>query len=456
MLMRRITSYLMRCVAGNRNAGGIKKSYQNRYYKEFKRIEYLPQDEIEKIGKKSLYRVISYAIENIPYYQDLGLSVSDFHEETIFEDIRRLPIMTKQIIREAGERLHTNEKIHDWEYTNMSGGTTGEPVKMFQTGKFFDYDQAAKILFDEWGGRKPGDPEIRLWGSERDIIAGKADWANKIYRWCRNEEFLNTFRMDDKQIEEFIQSINKKKPKLILAYVQSAREVAWYAIHNGIKITPPGAVMTSAGTLDDDTYKILKKAFGCDIFNRYGSRECGDMACSCKKNEGLHININNCYIEILRDDGTPCEENEIGNVTVTTLNNYAMPLIRYNIGDRASYTNRKCSCGRNWPMLNAVNGRIVDVFKLSDGNRIDGEYFTHLFYELNDVKQFQVRQDKIDHILVKLVMFDNEERNADETKKVIESGIYKAMGSDINIDFEFVDNIPILASGKRAYTICDI
>lgn len=149
--------------------------------------------------------------------------------------------------------------------------------------------------------------------------------------------------------------------------------------------------MTSVGTLDDDTYKILKKAFGCDIFNRYGARECGDMACSCKKNEGLHININNCYIEILRDDGTPCEENEIGNITVTTSNNYAMPLIRYNIGDMASYINRKCSCGRNWSMLNAVNGRIVDVFKLPDGNRIDGEYFTHLFYELNDVKQFQVR-----------------------------------------------------------------
>ena len=102
----------------------------------------------------------------------------------------------------------------------------------------------------------------------------------------------------------------------------------------------------------------------------------------------------------------------------------------------------------NWSMLNAVNGRIVDVFKLSDGNRIDGEYFTHLFYELNDVKQFQVRQDKIDHILVKLVMFDNEERKADETKKVIESGIYKVMGSDINIDFEFVDNIPFLHQAR--------
>lgn len=97
--------------------------------------------------------------------------------------------------------MYPDIPIRDWTFENVSGGTTGEPVKFRHSGKFFETDQGAKLLFDEWSGRKIGDYQIRLWGSERDIVSGKKDWMNKIYRWMRNEVFLNTFVMSEDVIK---------------------------------------------------------------------------------------------------------------------------------------------------------------------------------------------------------------------------------------------------------------
>lgn len=405
--------------------------------------------------KKRLYDVVMFALREVPYYREMNLDVENFTEETIFDDIKRLPILTKDIIRKEGRRLCPEHHKKDWVYRETSGGTTGEPVGFSHSGIFFDYDQAGKLLFDEWAGRESGDSQIRLWGSERDIVSGKKDWMNKIYRWCRNEVLLNAFYMSDEIMADYVQKINFKKPKMIMAYVQSIRELAQYIEKNNLEVYSPNGIMTSAGNLDKETYELLERVFQCKILNRYGSREMGDMACSCDRNEGLHINVRTSYIEVLNEDDMACDDEEVGDIIVTSLTEYAMPLIRYRIGDRGALTNHKCSCGRGWPLLKSINGRTVDVFKTPSGKKIDGEFFTHMFYTESNVKQFQIVQDSLTHITIKLVVYD-ENAIDEEFYFRLEESFKKVMGDNTEFTYEFLDYIPVGKSGKRAYTISNV
>lgn len=444
--MKKIINYVILHLVGNRNAKGIRISHQLKYYRRFNRMQWRSLEENREQQRKRLYAMVKYAVENVPYYKDLG--ITNFSEETIFEDIEKFPILTKEIIRREGKRMLPECTIKDWTYWDQSGGTTGEPLKFLHSGAFFDEGQGIALALDAWAGRKLGDSQVRLWGSERDFVTGKKDWMNKIYRWAKNEQFLNTFMMDEQRIQEYLKLLEKHKPKMILAYVQSLREIALYAQRNNIKIYSPRGIMTSAGTLTKEMAEHYREIFNCVIINRYGSREAGPIACSCEKNEGLHVNMMSNYIEILDDDNRRSKE---GRVILTLLNEYAMPLIRYDIGDSASFSDKVCTCGRGLEMLDSVHGRKTDFFRTSDGKKVHGEFFTHLLYSVSEVKQFQIVQDQLKHILVKLVLVDDNVDKKFEEK--LSEDIRKILGEDVIVEIEETAEIPVEKSGKRAFTI---
>ncbi len=247
--------------------------------------------------------------------------------------------------------------------------------------------------------------------------------------------------------------LQKNHPKLLLAYVQSAYELARFAEKNKWKIPGIGALMTSAGNLSSYTRNFLESVYQCRVFNRYGSREVGDMACSCEKSESLHLNVFNHFVEVLDDAGEDTDRNQVGAVHITTLNNYAMPLLRYRIGDRSSGVDwqERCSCGRGLPKIAKLHGREVEVFWLSDGGIVDGEYFTHLFYYRRWVEKFQVIQEKIDKVILRVVKIETVDIAEDQQE--IEVAIRVIMGEHCQIVWEFIDEIEPLPSGKFLYTI---
>lgn len=455
--MRELLSKGILHLVGNRSAKGLKISHQLKYYNVLKKSQWNGLETNIETQKQLLFELLQYAIECVPYYRDLGFCKTDFRRDSIFEDIKKIPILTKDIIRKEGNRMYPDVKLNDWIYNSISGGTTGEPVSFRHSGYFNDVEQAGKLLFDDWAGRSIGESQIRLWGSERDIVSGKKDWMNKIYRFLRNENFINTFRLDNNRIEEIIGIINKEKPKMILCYVQSITEIAKYVIDHDLNVYSPNAIMTSAGTLTPDIIKLIKKAFHCKVLNRYGSREMGDMACSCGESEQLHINLFTCYLEVVDEQGFSVANEIEGEVLTTLLTDYSMPIIRYAIGDRGALSNDVCQCGRGLPMLKNITGRIIDFFINENGEKVYGDYFTHLFYPCINVKQFQVIQDKINEIKVKLVFISKEEGLKDqEFYQYYEKNIKSVMGEKTNVVFEVEDDIPLSSSGKRIYTICNI
>jgi len=428
------------------------------YFNYIKKAQWNSFEKNKEIQAELLYEMLKYASTNIPYYKRIFQEKNiKLKPEYVFDELRKMPILTKDIIRREFKKLYkikTDRKY--WWYYETSGGSTGEPVRLIQDNIFKMKMLLVNRLQDEWAGCKFGERKVKLWGSERDIFQGSEDMMHRVANWLKSLYLLNSFLMDEKKMKSYINIINKKKPKLILAYVQSINELAKFIESNNIEIYSPTAIMTSAGVLYPSFRKTIENVFRCPVLNSYGSREVGDVACECAKREGLHVNTSTHYLEILNKDLHPCQEGEIGELYVTLLSNFTMPLIRYKIGDMAVYTENRCSCGRGLPLIKDIVGRDVDLFINNRNELIDGEYFTHLFYFKDYIKRFQVIQKSKTLINVKLVVnSDNGTELIEKDFKDIRNKISIVMGQDCIVEFKIVDDIRPTKSGKYRYTIKD-
>jgi phenylacetate-CoA ligase len=271
--------------------------------------------------------------------------------------------------------------------------------------------------------------------------------------------WLNAFRMTPEQMRDHVATINRLRPSFVLGYVESVYDLARAAERDGLSIAAPRAVMTSAGPLEPPVREVIERAFAAPVFNRYGSREVGDVACDCPAHTGLHVIAPYHRVELLRPDGGPCGPGEVGEVVLTLLTNRTMPLIRYRIGDTAAWASGTCPCGRSWPRLATVAGRVSDMFVRPDGTRIHGEYFTHLFYFLDWVHKFQVVQMSPTHVVVRIVPREGEREPATTHVVALTDVVSKVrlvMGDACRVDVEFPDAIAPTASGKFRYTISHV
>jgi phenylacetate-CoA ligase len=201
--------------------------------------------------------------------------------------------------------------------------------------------------------------------------------------------------------------------------------------------------------------ETIEGVFGCKVFDRYGSREVSDIAGECSAHRGLHVFPWGCYVEVVDDAGERVPAGTEGNILVTCLGNYAMPLVRYQIGDRGVLSSdTTCSCGRGGQILERIAGRNDDIFVRSDGTQIEGGYFGVLLYSRPWVLQCQVIQRGYTSILFKI------KRSAHgcapgELEDII-GKTRMAMGEECQVDFEFVEDIPKSPSGKYRYILSQV
>ena len=435
------------------------------YFKTLQQAERAFFPEIRQSQDQLLSQLLHHAYLQVPYYRLLmdELGGLEFLEKSKPDAaLSKLPLLTKDLIRKHRDDLKSRDiKDRKW-YFNSSGGSTGEPVKLIQDWRFFLYAQALKTLFDSWTSYSLGTPKVGLWGSERDLLQGKETTKTRVGRYIRNECWLNAFRMTERDMLDYILIINKVRPMQILAYVESIYELSRFVEREGLEVYSPRAIMTSAGTLYPHMRDTIGRVFRAPIFNRYGSREVGDIACECEAHRGLHVSPLTHYVEILRKDGTPAAPGEVGDVVVTSLFNYAMPIIRYHIGDMAVWAEEKCSCGRTWPLLRNVVGRTTDVFTRRDGTKVVPEYFIHIIgvvLKPSWLRKFQVIQEDYNRICLRIVPAIDKEsarRELEREKPELERKVRLVMGIDCRLEIELVDDIPPSSSGKYRYTISKV
>ena len=428
---------------------------------KLERWQWLDKDGSTAMQQQRIKNLLLHAYYHVPYYQEVlkRSGVIDSAGAVDLNSFGQIPLLEKDTIRKRFEDLKSDDLIQRKWYKNSSGGSTGEPVTLIQDKEFNEWVKAIKMLNDIWSGYSISEKKIKFWGSERDIFVGRETSKTMIIRWLMNLTWLNAFRMTPEDMLGFVHKINALKPIQILAYVESIYELSRFIEREGLRIHSPRAIMTSAGPLFPHIRETVERVFQAPVFNRYGSREVGDIACECEQHSGLHVCIPTHYLEVLRADGSPANTGEIGEIVITCLHNYAMPLIRYRIGDMGILANRPCACGRNWPLLKEVSGRVTDVFLKNDGSQVHGEYFTHLFYFHDWIKKFQVIQEDLQGIRVKIVpreWGDNFHHSYAREIKTINEKILLVMGQESRVNFEFVEDIPPTPSGKYRYTISKI
>ena len=434
----------------------IKRSNILNYYQELKIHQWNTLEANKKIQKKKLYKLIKYAGQNIPYYKRIIREYNiQFSEDTIFEDIKKFPLLTKDVIRENFDELY---KFRDKTYfRNHTSGSTGEPAIFYQDKYCLEWKTATKIFFDEWAGRRIGEPMVKLWGAVQDILKEGQGIKGYLRQQFYGVTTLNSFMMTEKNLYDYVRKINRIKPRLILTYSNSIDELTRFVQDHHLAVYSPGAIMTSAGVLFPEIRTKVEKVFKAPIFDNYGSREAGGIACNCKKNEGLHLIPDVHYVEVLDDNSREVNLGESGKMVVTLLTNYTMPLIRYTIEDRGILSKKVCSCGRGFPLLEKVEGRILDMFKNKQGDLIGSGYFVSLIYSRDYVKKLQIIQKKVNYIVINLILRDNQKiQDVKKDFKNINKKIKLVMGNETKIKYNIVNEIKPSKAGKYMWSFSQV
>ncbi|ODS41480.1 MAG: hypothetical protein A7315_05995, partial [Candidatus Altiarchaeales archaeon WOR_SM1_79] len=404
---------------------------------------------------EKLKKILLHAYNNVPYYHKVLPNAGVIRNgEVDLKNFDKIPVLTKDIIRAEGENLYSRDYKKRKPYENTSGGSTGEPVKLIQDKKYNEWNIATKIYFNQILGKDIGEKEIKFWGSDRDIIEGTIGLKEEIINYLYNRKFFNSYNLNNNSINKLINLHNTFKPQCYWSYTDGMFEFSKIIINRNVKLYTPKFIITSINPLYDNIRETIEKALRCPVYDQYGSREVGPIACQCKEKNVLHIFPWFNFVEVLDDNYKKVGFGKEGKLFITNLRNYSMPLIRYDIGDIAiSAEYPKCKCGRNFFSLKKILGRTLGYFKKRDGSLIHSHFIVQQLFFKDWIKRFQIIQDNFDNIIIRI------EKRGEPDRKELDDIVKKTrilIGKNCKVEFEFVDEILPSKSGKYLYTICEV
>ncbi len=413
---------------------------------------------LQAVHQARLEQLLHHAWSQTDYYREVLEACGAVRAGRVnldrFDDI---PFLTKDIIRSQGERLiakslPAGRKPH----TNRSGGSTGQPVRFWQDNVYWDTTIATRIYHFSTVGKGIGQREMKIWGNEPDLRKGTIGWKAKLENFVYNRKFEQCWHLPEERILAIIRHIDEWQPQMLWCFRDGIDGVARYINEHRIRVHSPASVVLGGATVYPFMAQAIENAFKSPAISAYGSREVGAVACQCLERGGLHIATQAHRVESIGPDERPVMEAD-GELAITPLLNFAMPFIRYRIGDRGRMTQRQCTCGRAFPLLHALTGRVVEVLHNLKGEQIDPGYLIWIMAEkINNrvLKKGQIVQEEDGAITVNLVLEPGASMpQAQPHLAEIRKAMTLVMGSEATIRFTFLDDIPLSQSGKYPYIV---
>lgn len=358
-----------------------------RAFDEMVRNERLGEDEFAALSRGAASRIALHAFDSSSFYRELytgaGFARADVAEP---QNFARLPVVTKVALRDAGDAVLSTTVSADRALLSQTGGSTGSPLRVRNDAAAPTAAMWWRIY--RWWGVHPADDMAFIYRrlrQGREALVYAAQW------WPSRHIHLDARAITDEAIEEFVREWQRVHPRLLVAYVEGATAVATHLARTG-RTLPTSAVSVTAAMLQPGQRTLLESVFQAPVFDTYRSAEIPWIAAECEAHEGLHVAADQRLVEIVDDGGRPLAAGEEGSVVVTDFSNEVFPLVRYEMGDRSRRLDGRCACGRVFPRITPVQGRLADVVRTPSGRRITGGLSGLFLGDPGAIRQMQIVQ----------------------------------------------------------------
>ena len=396
---------------------------------------------------KMLRDLVQHAVTHVPFYRDLySREGIESREIRSIEDIRHLPMVSKDDLRLHRERIKAeNYPASAFQY-HTTGGSTAKPVGLYWEAdrtvpmeKAFTKRQFDWIGYDMERDRVANIRGIPLSkGKHSEIVAGK-------------QLRLSSYRMTPSVLDEYVDLINNFQPKVLHAYPSSALILARHLLEHRLSLPSIRIVLCGSEQLFDWHRVILNEAYQCRIYSWYGQSEYVALAGECEHSTEYHFYSEYGVTEILKKNGEPAHPGETGEIVATGFLNFAFPLIRYRMEDLATVSMQDvCECGRPYKRVEKIEGRIQEMIVSKNGNLISMTAINMHDDVFDSIHQFQFYQDTPGYVTLRIV--PKRHHTASNEAKILRS-LQQKTGDQITIVIKQVDQIEQTPRGKTRFLV---
>lgn len=424
----------------------IERSFNNKL-KSLLKSQYLTNEELKEYQLVKLKKIIRHCYGNIPYYTKIFNQVG-LHPRLIqsLEDLRKIPPLEKNIVKKNSGFELLDKKINlKKTYKISTSGSTGEPLNLYVNFDQLEWRFATTIRGFTWAGWFPFLKNIRLWHQTLGLNTMQIA-KERIDMYLSNRKFFPAYEFDTSKTMKLIEYLSSQKNCILDGYAESFEYIARTIKNTNIKKKfNIKSIITSAQTLSKDTKTNIENFFQTKVFDKYGAREFSGIAYENDEFNGHLVNMESYILEVVEKKNSETNR-KIGEILITDLNNTAMPLIRYKIGDLAEIKKFELEkCKLKFDRIGDIEGRITSIINLPEKKWLPGTFFAHFFKDYEDyILRYQIIQTTINEIEIHIVPTDSYNltiQNKIETK----ISIYL---KNISIKFLLKNSIDMVKTGK--------
>ena len=428
-----------------------------KHFRELETTQWLKKEEHRTRQWEGIQRILRHAYAEVDFYRErmqrLGLKPADID---CWETFAKFPFLQKEDLQQHQDELIAYSYAEKPLITSHSGGSTGQPVEFKYDRYHYDRRCAAWARADSWAGALPGERQIRLWlgvGSGvgerpwKEVLKERLHWT--VMRW----KTITATKLSPENVRKYCDIMHRFKPRTMYALAQSGYSFALMLDKLDLQPPPMQGIILGAEKIFPDQRKKIEEVFQTPTFERYGCQEFCNIGEECEYHDGMHINADGLYVEVVDEDGTPLPPGEPGEVVVTSLDNFAMPFIRYKLGDMGILAEGDCRCGRGLPRIKEILGRTCDMIVTPEKTVCSGIMMPHFMKEFSCVREFQFVQESVDHLTLRLVPGEGWSKEACD---YMEKELRRWIGPTMKVDFQEVDELEKTDSGKYRMVISHV